>query len=253
MDARDDEACGRKRGEGVATRLSGVVIEALDVRAQARFWADALQWRTVDGDPAGTRVGAPPDQDEGISLLFVPTTRPKTTKNRVHLDLTAGPGQAGQVRRLLGLGAVRADIGQGDVPWDVLADPEGNEFCVLTGEDPGRHLAAVCLDAADPMTQGRFWAAATGWQIMDKGDWGVRFRSPAGRGPALVLGPPAAPKNGRNRLCLDVETEPGSDPAAEIARLVTVGASHVGHSQDREAAPLTLADPEGNEFRILEG
>jgi predicted enzyme related to lactoylglutathione lyase len=238
----------------VATRLSGVVIEALDVQAQARFWAQALQWRHADGDPGDPRAAVRPVRPEvGLGLLFVPTTRPKTAKNRVHLDLTAGAGQAGQVRRLLGLGAVRADIGQRDVPWEVLADPEGNEFCVQAGEDPGDHFAAVCLDADDPMTQGRFWAAATGWQIVDKGDWGVRFRSPAGHGPALVLGPPAAPKSGKNRLCLDIEVEPGSGVAAEIARLVTVGASHLGQARDRETAPLILADPEGNEFRVLEG
>ncbi|HEV2635598.1 MAG TPA: VOC family protein [Actinocrinis sp.] len=249
----------------MATRLCGLVIEALDVRAQARFWAQALQWHLSERDPDGLRVAVRPTRDEAqdkardeaqneeIGLLFIPTIRPKTTKNRIHLDLTAGIGQARQVGRLLELGAIRADIGQRDVPWDVLADPEGNEFCVLTGEDPDHHLAAVCLDAADPMTQGRFWAAATGWQIVDKGDWGVRFRSPAGHGPALVMGPPAAPRAGRNRLCLDLATDPGGDAAAEAARLVTVGASHVGHLHDRATPPLTLADPEGNEFRVIEG
>ena len=83
--------------------------------------------------PAGFEYPGP----DALPLVFVPVTEPKTTKNRVHLDLstTSAEHQAAEVERLLGLGAVRLDIGQGQVPWEVLADPEGNEFCVL---DPGR-------------------------------------------------------------------------------------------------------------------
>ena len=62
---------------------------------------------------------------------------PKTIKNRIHLDVHADDGdQAAEVERLIGLGATRVDIGQGDVDWVVLADPEGNEFCVLAGPPP---------------------------------------------------------------------------------------------------------------------
>jgi glyoxalase superfamily protein len=70
----------------------------------------------------------------GVPLVFVPVADPKVGKNRVHLDLRSATAddQAAQVARLTGLGARPADIGQGDVPWVVLADPEGNEFCVLS-------------------------------------------------------------------------------------------------------------------------
>jgi hypothetical protein len=69
-----------------------------------------------------------------LPLVFVPAPEPKTVKNRLHLDLASESAahQAGSVERLLGLGAVPADIGRGDVPWAVLADPEGSEFCVLS-------------------------------------------------------------------------------------------------------------------------
>ena len=66
------------------------------------------------------------------TLVFVAVPEGKAVKNRLHLDLRpVGCSHAEEVERLIGLGARRADIGQGDVPWVVLADPEGNEFCVL--------------------------------------------------------------------------------------------------------------------------
>ena len=70
----------------------------------------------------------------GFDLAFVPVPEPKTGQNRVHLDLASASAedQAAIVDRLLGLGARHVDIGQGEVPWVVLADPEGNEFCVLS-------------------------------------------------------------------------------------------------------------------------
>jgi hypothetical protein len=70
----------------------------------------------------------------GPYLEFLRTPDVKTVKNRIHLDLAPYPGadQGAEVARLQALGATLADVGQGDVPWTVLADPEGNEFCVLT-------------------------------------------------------------------------------------------------------------------------
>ena len=99
---------------------------------------------------------------------------PKAGKNRVHIDLasTSAAHQAAEVDRLLGLGATRADIGQGEVPWVVLADPEGNEFCVLdprpvyAGIGP---VAAVVADCADPVSLARFWHEAAGWIVHERG------------------------------------------------------------------------------------
>lgn len=83
-----------------------------------------------------------------------------TAKNRLHFDLAGGPGEAPLVHGPPDFGAVRVDILQGDVPREVLADPEGNEFCVLPEAGSADRLAAIRLDAANPPGQGRFWAAA---------------------------------------------------------------------------------------------
>ena len=71
-----------------------------------------------------------PAEDRLPGLLFAPTADENTTKNRLHLDFRPDD-RAAEVQRLLALGATRADVGQGEQSWVVLADPEGNEFCVL--------------------------------------------------------------------------------------------------------------------------
>jgi len=115
------------------TRLVQVVVDAADPGRLARFWAVALGWEIadeVDVEPAGPGYPDP----AALPLVFLRVSEPKAVKNRLHLDLASESAahQAATVERLLGLGAVPADIGQGDVPWAVLADPEGNEFCVLS-------------------------------------------------------------------------------------------------------------------------
>jgi Glyoxalase-like domain len=224
-----------RRVAGVATSLAAVVVEAADAEAQARFWAGALQWDRVE-----ERVGVRPAEADGIGLHFVESRRPKVGKNRMHLDLAGGTDQAGRVRRVLELGASHLDIGQGQVPWVVLADPEGNEFCVLAEGSGEGTLAAICLDADDPARQGDFWCQVSGWSVVDQGEWGVRLRPSHGKGPVLVMGPPVAPKSARNRIRFEVTAD--GDISEEVVRLLDAGASRV----DEE----TLADPEGNEFRI---
>lgn len=237
----------------MSTRLIRIVFDALDVHAQARFWAAALGW-PADQDPSGdgVRVGL---QSGESHLLFVPSDEPKMVKNRLHLDLAGRPDQARKVDQLNGMGAARADIGQGQVPWEVLADPEGNEFCVLADADPyaaEEPLAAICLDATNPAAQGRFWAAATGWPIVAEDDRAVILRSPSGTGtgPVLMMGPPVAPKLGQNRLHFDVAPLPGGDQRREVSRLVDMGAFRID-TDHRAACRDMLADPEGNEFCVL--
>ncbi len=107
-------------------------------------------------------------------------------KNRVHVDLatTSAAHQADLVARLRGLGATPADVGQGDVPWTVLADPEGNEFCVLEPRpvylDTGP-IAAVVSDCADPRAMARFWGEAMDWTVHEVTDDCAVLRSAQGR------------------------------------------------------------------------
>ena len=109
-----------------------VVVDSRDPAAQARWWAEVLGYEILDEEP--DEVGIGKDGKTYPSLLFVTVPEGKTVKNRLHLDLNPDDQDA-EVERLLGMGATRVDIGQGEVSWVVLADPEGNEFCVLTPRD----------------------------------------------------------------------------------------------------------------------
>ena len=106
-----------------------LAIDCNDPERLAAFWSAVLEWGIVSRDEDGAVQIAPADRSGWrLSFELVPGT--KTGKNRLHLDLSPSD-QAKELDRLLELGATRADIGQGDVPWIVLADPEGNEFCLL--------------------------------------------------------------------------------------------------------------------------
>ncbi|HET9051549.1 MAG TPA: VOC family protein [Candidatus Dormibacteraeota bacterium] len=124
----------------MTSRLCEIVVDCADAELVGRFWSDVLGWPLVS-DPEGycwlSATGAP---DALPLLVFVGVPEPKSVKNRVHLDIRAeGSGepdelaqlQAAELDRLVALGARRIDVGQGEVPWVVLADPEGNEFCLL--------------------------------------------------------------------------------------------------------------------------
>jgi hypothetical protein len=106
-----------------------VVVDAARPAELARWWSTALGWVVVDESEDEIEIRPTPDQLPGLLFLRVPDAR--TVKNRLHLDFRPAD-QAVEVARLLELGAVRADIGQGEQTWVVLADPEGNEFCVLS-------------------------------------------------------------------------------------------------------------------------
>jgi predicted enzyme related to lactoylglutathione lyase len=100
--------------------------------AVGSFWSEVLGWPLVWDQDDETAIRAP--DDTGPFVTWGPPVLPKTGKNRLHLDVAppAGEDQEAEVERLVALGARRIDIGQGDVPWVVMADPDDNEFCVLT-------------------------------------------------------------------------------------------------------------------------
>jgi catechol 2,3-dioxygenase-like lactoylglutathione lyase family enzyme len=131
----------------VSVRWYSVVVDCNDVAAQASWWAETLGWAVAyqaDDEvvlvpphalAAGDRT---PVEERGPGLVFVPVAEGKSVKNRLHIDLAprAGDDQESEVQRLVGLGATRVDVGQGSgSTWVVLADPEGNEFCVLSPRD----------------------------------------------------------------------------------------------------------------------
>ena len=127
----------------MGSRLTEIVVDCHDPDAQAAFWAAALGYHVVRSEEGQVEIAPWQREPSGLAeqvrqapgvptLVFVPVPEAKTVKNRLHLDLRpVGRPHAAEVERLIGLGARRADIGQGEVSWVVLADPEGNEFCVL--------------------------------------------------------------------------------------------------------------------------
>ena len=104
------------------------IVDARDPSALGNWWREALGWVVVNDDPDEFEIR--PEVDRVPGLLFVQVPEPKTIKNRLHLDFRPDDRDA-EVERLLALGATRVDIGQGEQSWTVLADPEGNEFCIL--------------------------------------------------------------------------------------------------------------------------
>jgi hypothetical protein len=120
-------------GRGMTLGIQCFDFDCLDPHQVAKFWQAALDWRmTYQSDEECVLEPPEGSPQDGVSpdLLFLKVPEVKTVKNRLHLDLRPDDRDA-EVRRLLDLGATRVDIGQGDTRWVVLADPEGNEFCVL--------------------------------------------------------------------------------------------------------------------------
>jgi hypothetical protein len=240
----------------MSTRLVNVVIDAARPEALAGFWAALLGWRVAVDLPDEVDVRAPETDGWDLDLVFVPVPEPKEAKNRVHLDLaSATPGrQAELVERALELGARRADVGQGAVPWVVLADPEGNEFCVLEPREKYAEagaVAAIVVDSGDPERQAEFWAGASGRPVGSREDAAlVGLRAPSGRGPWLEFLRNDDVKRVKNRIHLDVAPPAGADHAAAVSDVLSAGAAPA----DADAPGLpwrVLTDPEGNEFCVL--
>jgi hypothetical protein len=130
----------------MSLRWYSLVIDCHDVAAQARWWAGVLDWRSiyeaddevviVPGHVTEEYLRSTPWEQVGPGLVFVPVPEGKTVKNRLHIDLAPQleDDQAAMVESLIAMGARRADVGQveSEATWVVLADPEGNEFCVLS-------------------------------------------------------------------------------------------------------------------------
>ncbi len=243
----------------MSTRLVHLVIDANDPPKLARFWATALGWEMAAEEPDEVVVcpsGYDYPDPVALPLVFVPVPEAKTVKNRIHLDLASQSAghQADLVARLRSLGAQPLDIGQGDVPWVVLGDPEGNELCVLEPRpayaDTGP-VAAVVVDSADPAALAGFWQLAAGW--VPGSTWTDGFaalRSPQGVGPYLEFLRVGDPKTVKNRVHPDVAPHKGEDRAAAVKVLEEAGAVPADIGQG-DVTWTVLADPQGNEFCVL--
>jgi hypothetical protein len=239
----------------MVTRLENVVFAAAQPRDLGTFWSALLGWEIVLDESGEVDVRAPESQGWLLDLVFGPDGGPKTVKNRIHLDLASASPQdkVAIIERARGLGARSVDIGQGNVPWEVMADPEGNEFCVLEPREvymSAGAVAAIVVDGVDARRMGEFWSEATGWSLHPKPAEEVGLNAPNGRGPWLEFLNGHEPKTAQNRIHLDVRPSAGDDQQAEVERLISAGARRADIGQG-DVPWEVMADPEGNEFCVL--
>jgi predicted enzyme related to lactoylglutathione lyase len=118
----------------MGSRWLGIVVDAHDPARLARWWAEVLGYHITFEEPDLVAIAGAVETQPGIA--FVPVPEAKTAKNRIHIDL-APDDQAAEIERLVDMGARHVDIGQPEsAAWVVLADPEGNEFCLLRSQKP---------------------------------------------------------------------------------------------------------------------
>jgi catechol 2,3-dioxygenase-like lactoylglutathione lyase family enzyme len=236
-------------------RLENIVMQSRDPRASGRFWSAALGLvgtSPTDTDDYEGRLWF--GEDAWVDVCIERVTEPPPPGWRLHLDLLGGPERDTVVERLIGLGAVRADIGQGDVPWVVLADPDGNAFCVMEERSAYRDtgpIAALPLDSADPARDAELYAALTGW-VRAEGVGPVTLRHPSLCGPLLELCPEPGPKVRQNRTHLDVRSGPGGpgqQGLVEIAR--SLGATLAAEDWAQGHPWVVMRDLSGNELCVL--
>lgn len=235
-----------------AMYLENIVFDAVEPRRLGRFWEAALGCERLTDSVDGYETRLTVEGGPVLDLCFQRVPDLSSSEPRLHLDLRGGADQAAETARLLGLGASHLDIGQGDVPWVVLADPEGNPFCVL--KDRGAYgdagpIAALPLDSADPDRDAEFWSWLTGWTPVQG-----EFRSlshPSRRGPILELCPEPAPKRtAKNRIHLDIRLESGDRPDAVGAGIAERGGHEIQPGWG-ELPWRIYADPSGNELCVL--
>jgi predicted enzyme related to lactoylglutathione lyase len=264
----DDEADGQfSRYTGPRLRLSdacagtyrermfleNVGFDTIDAQLVGRFWEAALGCTTLTDGPDGFETRLSIDGGPELDLCFQPVPALQPDDRRLHFDLLGGVNQAAVVERLLALGARPLDIGQHDVPWVVLADPQGGAFCVMEDRDVYTEtgpIAGLPLDSSDPDRDAEFWSWLSGW-VDAPGEAPRTLRHPSMRGPLLGLWHERTPKtSAKNRMHLDIRLEAGDDADAVAAGIVERGGQEL--HPDWGALPWRVyADPSGNEFCVL--
>jgi hypothetical protein len=227
----------------MSSRLVAVTYDAQDPAAVAAFWGKLLDRQVVPEDD-GVLL---PGDDTEVGLRFVAATDAATADTlHLHLTSTTLEEQERLVETVLGLGGRHLDVGQ--LPEEehvVLADPEGNAFCVI---EPGNgflagcgHLGEVACDGGREV--GVFWSEALGWPLVWDQDDETAIQSPRGGTKVAWGGAPDSPETRRDRQRFDLAA---ADVPAEVDRLVALGATRLG---ERDGG-VELADPGGHEFLV---
>jgi predicted enzyme related to lactoylglutathione lyase len=233
-------------------QLLAICFDANDPLRLACFWGGVLGWEMAD-DPDG--VTLLPSDDTGFRLRFLPTQEQKSGLNARHFHLTSESleDQQQTVARSIGLGARHVDVGQRPQEGHVvLADPEGNEFCVI---EPGNNWLAHCgflaeLTCAGSREAGYFWREALGWQLVWDQGLQTAIRSLRG-GPKISWdGEWLMPQTAKTQLHFDLAPPVHGDQQEEVDRLVSLGATRIEICHG-DASWVVMADPDGHEFCVL--
>lgn len=224
--------------------LEAVAFDVRDPDLVSAFWS-ALLGREIVEEGSGALIPASGVQ---VGLRFVAAAADRTGPNHLHLHLTSTSleDQRRTVETAIKLGARHVDVGQlPDEDHVVLADPGGDEFCVI---EPGNSYLEGCGRLGEVACDGTrevgvFWHEALGWPLVwDHGDE-TAIQSPLGGTKVAWGGPPATPKSQRNRQRFALTA---SELSADLASLVALGATEIESS----ARGVELVDPDGNEFHV---
>jgi predicted enzyme related to lactoylglutathione lyase len=239
----------------VTAQLVAVAVDAIAPHELARFWADALRWDIRDAGDDGIELV--PADATSFGVLFRPASHEKVGQNRIHFDLTTTSldDRDDTVARLLTNGATHVDIGQGpDESHVVLADPEGNELCII---EPSNRFLAGCprlgaLNCDGTRALGCFFSDVLGWPLVWDQDEETAIQAPEGTGPKITWsGPPLMPRLGKDRLHLHLAPARGLDAQTTLDRLLTAGATRLDRS-DACPGAIALADVDGNGLCLVE-
>ncbi|CAN5668926.1 VOC family protein [soil metagenome] len=245
-------------------RLEELVFDARDSQALAAWWAEALGWvvhREAD-DEVYVRERLEADGSYPFpELAFCALEHPERGREGIHLDLNSSSldDQRAIVERLVSIGATPSDVGQAaDAPFVVLADPEGNNFCVLDPRPEYAHLGSLAgytLAAHDAQALKELWRVATGWDVTrDEPDYVVLTPPDGGTPVEIITRPTMAHDAAKLRCHFDVRAVDGTPQAAVVEQLLALGATRADVGQDESDPAITwvvLADPEGNELCVL--
>ncbi len=246
----------RRDDDYVNLVLVALAIDSVAPPALARFWARALRWdlrKVASGD-----VELVPTDSTSFRLVFRAGATDKAGQNPIHFDLTSTSleDQQGSVADFVANGARPVDVGQlGDEGHVVLADPEGNELCVI---EPGNHFLATCprlgaVNCDGTKALGYFFSATLGWPLVWDQDEETAIQSPDGTGPKITWsGPPLMPKSNRERIHFHIA--PAADAPAEAAldHLLRLGATRLDASSHGCPSAVTVADVDGNALCLVE-
>jgi hypothetical protein len=230
-------------------QLFAVCFDARQPLRLAQFWAGVLGREVVE-EAGGALL---PGDDTQLSLRFVASRAEKLRRDYLHLHLTSTSlaDQQDTVAKALDLGASHLDVGQRPEEGHVvLADPEGYAFDVI---EPGNNFLAGCgflgeIACDGTREVGLFWSEALGWPLVWDQNQETAIQSPHGGTKVAWGGPPLEPKEARNRQRFDLAPPVHGDQHAEVDRLVALGATQLEVGED---GAVVLADPDGNEFRVL--